>query len=82
MKKLYVLLTIMMLLISCISHEKSGELEGLFTGKFTYGDFTDNISFEIQNDSANRQVFFSSLEQNAIKIPLEKYSSSGRLNKF
>jgi len=71
MKKLYVLLTIMMLLISCISHEKSGELEGLFTGRFTYGDFTDNISFEIQNDSANRQVFFSSLEQNAIKIPLK-----------
>jgi len=69
MKKLHLAPIIAMFLLSCMTHEKTAGLEGVFTGEFSYGNFTDNISFEIKNDSANWEVLFSSLEQNAINIP-------------
>ncbi|NCQ58960.1 MAG: hypothetical protein GW794_14165, partial [Flavobacteriales bacterium] len=36
--------------------------EGHYIGTFSYGNFTDNIIFEVERDSSNYQVFFTSLE--------------------
>ena len=48
--------------------------EGHYIGTFSYGNFTDNIIFEVERDSSNYQVFFTSLEQNANRIPLQQIS--------
>ncbi|WP_425237578.1 alpha/beta hydrolase family protein [Ulvibacterium sp.] len=58
-------------LVSCgpKSKKKEADKQGTFSGVFTYGNFSDIISFEIQKDSADWKVFFTSLEQNAVSIP-------------
>jgi dipeptidyl aminopeptidase/acylaminoacyl peptidase len=44
---------------------------GSYSGLFEYGNFSDQILFEVEQDSANWSVFFTSLEQNANRIPFQ-----------
>ena len=53
------------------------EKSGVFTGVFSYGNFTDKIQFEIEKDSSNYLVYFTSLEQNANRIPLQQINVVG-----
>ncbi|MCX2719824.1 alpha/beta hydrolase family protein [Lentiprolixibacter aurantiacus] len=77
MKKLFGLLLASILLLSCSGTENTKDIEGKFTGDFNYGNFSDNISFEIDKDSTAWRVSFSSLEQNAIQIPARNVVSIG-----
>ena len=44
---------------------------GNFSGIFKHGNFSDKILFEIERDSVSFNVFFTSLEQNANRIPFQ-----------
>lgn len=58
-------------IFACKSNVKTtrGEKAGNYSGIIKYGNFADKILFEIENDSTNFKVFFTSLEQNANRIP-------------
>ena len=63
---------------SCLQQEtKEVGKEGVYSGIFSYGDFSDAISFEIKKDSIEWKVFFTSLEQNAFKIPAKNVIVQG-----
>ncbi len=66
-------------LVSCNPKSQPEEVfrQGVFNGIFTYGNFSDNISFEIQKDSTDWKVFFTSLEQNAVQIPARNVKMHG-----
>lgn len=66
-------------IFSCNSNKeiKEGIKTGNFSGIFKYGNFSDKISFEIEQDSASFKVFFTSLEQNANRIPIQGIKVSG-----
>lgn len=50
---------------------------GRFSGIFQYGNFSDKIQFEIEGDSGNLNVFFTSLEQNANRISFQNIEVNG-----
>ena len=56
-----------------INDEKTGN----FSGKFKHGNFSDKILFEIEGDSVSFNVFFTSLEQNANRIPFQNVEVKG-----
>jgi len=60
-------------MFSCNSDKeiKNGDKTGSFSGIFKQGNFVDKISFEIEQDSVSFKVFFTSLEQNANRIPFQ-----------
>ena len=78
MNKYYVML-IAASFLACSSQSKksSVEKEGIFSGVFTQGNFTDNITIIIKKDSANWNVSFTSLEQNAFEIPVRNVEVIG-----
>jgi hypothetical protein len=61
-------------LFACSPKPKNmvSDKSGIYGGLFTYGNFSDEVFFEVEQDSAGWQVFFSSLEQNANRIPLQE----------
>ena len=77
--KILSFLILIILLASCKQnyHNSQTNKSGLYSGTFSYGNFTDNIIFEVEKDSSNYHVFFTSLEQNANRIPLQKISVVG-----
>lgn len=50
---------------------------GSFSGAFTFGNFEDNILFDVIRDSTDTQVFFTSLAQNALRIPMRQVQVDG-----
>jgi uncharacterized protein len=56
---------------------QKGERTGNYSGIIEYGNFSDKILFEIENDSTNFNVFFTSLPQNANRIPFQNLKVSG-----
>jgi len=56
---------------------KKGIKTGTFSGVIKHGNFSDKIRFEIEQDTASFKVFFSSLEQNANRIPFQGVVLSG-----
>jgi len=56
---------------------KKGIKTGTFSGVIKHGNFSDKIRFEIEQDTASFKVFFSSLEQNANRIPFQGIVLSG-----
>ena len=63
---------------SCMPNGETneGEKTGNFRGVIAYGDFSDEILFEIELDSINFNVYFSSIAQNASRIPLQNVQVS------
>ncbi len=59
------------------SENKKNEKTGNFSGVFKHGDFSDRILFEIERDSLGFNVFFTSLEQNANRIPFQNVEVNG-----
>ena len=56
---------------------KKDKKTGNFSGIFKHGNFSDKILFEIEQDSASFNVFFTSLDQNAIRIPFQNVEVKG-----
>ncbi len=59
------------------SEIKNDEKTGNFSGIFKHGNFSDKILFEIERDSVSFNVFFTSLEQNANRIPFHNVEANG-----
>lgn len=78
MKRIFVIF-IALGIWSCSSNPEMnhGEKAGTYVGIFEHGNFSDNICFEIESDSANLKVFFTSLEQNANRIPVQNVAVNG-----
>ncbi len=72
MKRFFITL-IVLATFSCNSKKEfeNDVKTGSFTGVFKHGNFSDKILFEIEQDSTRFSVFFTSLEQNANRIPLQ-----------
>ncbi len=66
-------------LFSCNSNSEinKDEKTGNFSGLFKHGNFSDKLLFEIERDSAGFNVFFTSLEQNANRIPFQNVEVNG-----
>lgn len=66
-------------IFSCKSDTKTGNegKKGSFSGIFKHGNFSDKILLEIESDSSNYKVFFTSLEQNANRIPFQNVVVNG-----
>ncbi len=74
MKNSILLSMTFMFATSCLQQEmKEFDKEGIYSGIFSHGNFSDTISFEIKKDSTDWKVFFTSLEQNAFQITCKKY---------
>jgi len=56
---------------------KKGIKTGTFSGVIKHGNFSDKICFEIEQDTASFKVFFTSLGQNANRIPFQGIVLSG-----
>ena len=56
---------------------KKNEKTGNFSGIIKHGNFSDKIVFEIERDSVSFNVFFTSLEQNANRIPFQNVEVNG-----
>lgn len=56
---------------------KKNAKTGNFSGIFKRGNFSDKILFEIERDSVSFNVFFTSLEQNANRIPFQNVEVKG-----
>ena len=65
-------------IFSCTPNPKTYESEktGNFSGIIQFGDFFDKIQIDIVSDSTNVKVFFTSLEQNANRIPFQNIETS------
>ncbi len=59
------------------SENKKNEKAGTFSGIFKHGNFSDKILFEIERDSVSFNIFFTSLEQNANRIPFQNVEVKG-----
>jgi predicted esterase len=59
------------------SEIKKDKKSGNFSGIFKHGNFSDKILFEIERDSVSFNVFFTSLEQNANRIPFQNVEVNG-----
>ena len=71
-KFLYLIMTLV--IISCTNNSKPelSERSGKYIGIFKKGSFEDSIVFEMERDSTVWKAFFSSLEQNANRIPFRE----------
>jgi len=77
MKNIFIIL-IAFGISSCNPNPKNSESEktGTFSGIIKYGNFSDNIQVDLVSDSTNVKVFFTSLEQNANRIPFQNVETS------
>ena len=68
-----------LVLFSCGTKETKEEAKksGSFSGIFEHGNFSDTINFQIEKDTAGIRVYFTSLEQNANRIPLQGIKVQG-----
>jgi hypothetical protein len=66
-------------IFSCNSNKeiKEGIKTRNYSGVIKYGNFSDKIIFEIEQDSSSSKVFFTSLEQNANRIPFQDIKVNG-----
>jgi uncharacterized protein len=66
-------------IFSCNSNKeiKKGDKIGSYSGVIEHGNFSDKISFEMEQDSSSFKVFFTSLEQNANRIPFQGVELTG-----
>jgi len=77
--KRIIIICIVFGMFSCNSNSeiKKDEKTGNFIGIFKHGNFSDKILFEIERDSVSFNVFFTSLEQNANRIPVQNVEVNG-----
>lgn len=62
-------------LTSCTSTIVNDNLEGTYIGVFKHKNFEIDISFDVEADSSGYKVFFTSLKQNALRVPTRNVST-------
>lgn len=63
----------MVLALGCQkNHSYKRDFVGFYEGVFTHGNFSTPIQIEIEKDSLDFKVYFTSSDQNAYKIPTSK----------
>ena len=68
---------------NCLQQEtKEVGKEGIYTGIFRHGDFSDIISFEIKKDPAAWNVFFYQSRTECISDTGKQYSNKRPFDKF
>jgi uncharacterized protein len=74
----YLFLLLVLSLVGCGQppHDDQARL-GNYHGTITYGNFSDEINITITKDTANYQVSFTSLAQNAVRIPFQEVTVKG-----
>lgn len=77
MKSIIIFITFVMSSCNSNLEIKKDEKTGNFSGVFKHGNFSDKILFEIEQDSVSFNVFFTSLEQNANRIPFQNVEVKG-----
>ena len=75
----YFYVFLILAIVSCTNKSKTElpEPTGKYSGLFKKGNFEDSIAIDIERDSTNWKVFFSSLEQNANRIPFREVEVNG-----
>ncbi len=75
----YFYVFLILAIVSCTNKSKTElpEPTGKYSGLFKKGNFEDSIAIDIERDSTNWKVFFSSLEQNANRIPFRGVEVNG-----
>lgn len=68
-KYIYIFSALAFILLACSSIEKGNKIGGTYEGIFKYKNFEVDLSFDVENDSSGYKVFFTSLGQNAFRIP-------------
>jgi len=78
MKKIFVIF-IAFGIFACKPNVKTnkGEKTGNYSGTIKYGNFSDEILLKVEGDSNNITVLFTSLEQNANRIPFQDVEVNG-----
>jgi len=69
-KYLYLILTLS--IISCTTKPELSDRSGIYSGLFKKGSFADSIVIELEQDSIQWKAYFTSLEQNANRIPFRE----------
>lgn len=74
MNRIYTPLVVFgILLLSCTT-AVNNNIEGTYSGVFNHDSFQINLRFDVESDSLGYHVFFTSLEQNALRIPTRNAS--------
>ncbi len=75
----YLYIFLILAIVSCTNKSKTElpEPNGKYSGLFKKGNFEDSIAIDIERDSTNWKVFFSSLQQNANRIPFRDVEVNG-----
>lgn len=68
----YLYLILILLIISCTTKPELSDRSGIYSGLFKKGNFADSIVFDLEQDSTQWKVYFTSLEQNANRIPFRE----------
>ncbi|MEP2993301.1 MAG: prolyl oligopeptidase family serine peptidase [Gilvibacter sp.] len=78
MKTIFLLL-ISLFLVTCDRDTTvvDSAVKNSYVGAFVYRNFNDQIRFDIEQDTAEYRVFFTSLAQNANRIPLQVVTAKG-----
>jgi len=71
--KYSVLFSIIIEFASCTT-VLNDSIEGTYSGIFKHKSFEIDLSFDVERDSSGYNVFFTSLEQNAVRIPTRNVS--------
>lgn len=59
------------------NHPNKNAFVGFYEGDFTHGNFTAPMQIEIEKDTLNYRVYFTSPDQNAYRIPTSNVSQKG-----
>jgi len=62
------------LLLSCNTLDNNNNIEGTYSGVFKHESFQIDLRIDLESDSLGYNVFFTSLEQNALRIPTKNVS--------
>ncbi len=66
------------LLMGCTGTLKEeSDRSGAFVADFTHGNFSDQIRIDLEQDTAGAQAYFTSLAQNAVRIPFREVRTTG-----
>lgn len=81
-KTIFFLLLIVLTACDYNSENIENKIKGTYIGDFKYGNFEIQIEFNISRDLTGFKTFFTSLEQNAYRIPTRDVVVSGDSIKF
>ncbi|WP_297797159.1 prolyl oligopeptidase family serine peptidase [uncultured Eudoraea sp.] len=76
-KSFYLLLILSIISCSPNTNKETSDRSGVYNGLFEKGNFSDSIIIEIEQDSLQWRAYFTSLEQNANRIPFREVEVKG-----